>query len=70
MENGGRDALAVGGYNEDVKIMLDNTDMHVKIHNELDKDTFAKEENINIINGRIRFIVNGKEIVRENHEED
>lgn len=65
MENGGSKALALGGYSEDTRVELNNVDTSVKLRTTLDRDTFAPEENISIINGRNRFVINGQERERE-----
>ena len=68
LENGGAKALAIGGYTEDTDIYIGNADAKVRIQNELGVDTHAKEDRIRIVNGRTRFLVNGKEIVRESED--
>ena len=65
IENAGESALAFGGYSEDTKVELTSVDTRVKVYNKLDKDTYASDENIKIVNGRCKVFVNDKEIERE-----
>ena len=58
----GKNALVFGGYSEDSNIVLANSDISVKIRTTLEKETFAREENIKINNSRTRIIVNGQEV--------
>lgn len=64
LENSGNNALGIGGIMCDCKIKLTGTDTRVNIHNGLDKGTYAKKEDIVVINGRYKEIVNNEEILR------
>ena len=68
LENGGVKALGIGGYTEDTSIYFGNADTKLKLTNELGIDSYVKEDRIRIVNGRSRFLVNGKEIQREVEE--
>ena len=65
LEDAGSEALALGGIDRPSKISLINADTRVNIHNSTGKDTYAKDEDIEIVNGRRNFIVNDEEILRE-----
>ena len=65
MENAGEEALAFGGYNDNSEVNLTSVDVRVDVHNKLDKETFAKDESIKIVNGRCKIEVNDKEVERE-----
>lgn len=65
MENAGKEAIAFGGYNENTDVMCHSADIKVNIHNLIDKDTFAADDRIKIVNGRRSFTVNGRQIERE-----
>ncbi|MBR6401883.1 MAG: EAL domain-containing protein [Eubacterium sp.] len=65
MENAGEEALAFGGYNDNSEVNLTSVDIRVDVHNKLDKETFAKDESIKIVNGRCKIEVNDKEVERE-----
>ena len=61
----GKEALALGGYNEDTLIELNSADTKVEVHNVINKDTFAPDDKIQIVNGRMSFIVNDKPVERK-----
>lgn len=63
--NSGKEALALGGYNEDTYIDLNSADTKVEVHNVINKDTFAPDDKIQIVNGRMSFIVNDKPVERK-----
>ena len=65
IEASGERALAFGGYGEDTVLTFKGSDTKVEVHNSLGRDTFAKQENITIVNGRRKFTVNGKDVPRE-----
>ncbi|MCQ2505383.1 MAG: EAL domain-containing protein [Saccharofermentans sp.] len=65
LDNAGNHALAVGGVKCETSITLKSTDTRVKIHNGLGRDTYAEDDNISIVNGRVKFIVNDQDIIRE-----
>ena len=64
LENSGKEALAIGGMTGGTYIRLENSDAKVDVHTALQTDTYAKDEDIKIVNGRIRFLVNGYEVDR------
>ena len=64
IETIGQEALAFGGYSEDTRILLCDSDAKVEVRSALGKETFASDENICIKNSRHRLIVNGSEIKR------
>ncbi|MCR5479578.1 MAG: EAL domain-containing protein [Ruminococcus sp.] len=61
----GKNALALGGRNENIDIVFNNVDTRSDVHNLIDKDTYAPPERIRLINGRRTFMVNDKEIERK-----
>ena len=63
--NSGKEALALGGYNEDTLIDLNSADTRVEVHNVINKDTYAPDDKIQIVNGRMSFVVNDKTIERK-----
>lgn len=63
--NSGEKALAMGGFNDKCVIDLVSTDTRVEVHNKIDTDTYAKEDNIRICRGRRLFMVNEREIDRK-----
>ena len=63
--NSGKEALALGGYNEDTFIDLNSADTKVEVHNVINKDTYAPDDKIQIVNGRMNFIVNDRTIKRK-----
>ena len=64
LENSGKEALAIGGMTGGTYIRIEYSDAKVDVHTALKTDTFAKDEDIKIVNGRIRFLVNGYEVER------
>ncbi len=64
IENVGIKALGIGGYSEDTKFLLDNGDIRETVHNQIGVDTYAKDEQIHIVNGRARFSVNDEPLKR------
>ncbi|MCR5214522.1 MAG: EAL domain-containing protein [Eubacterium sp.] len=65
IEDTGKKSLVFGGNSEDTTISLVSTDTRIKLYNKLDRETFAKDENFKIVNGRCKIFVNEKEIERE-----
>ncbi len=55
----GANALAFGGLNENTRMDLSSSDVSVELMTATHKDTFAPEKNLNIRNGKYRFMVNG-----------
>lgn len=64
VENAGQSALAIGGVECNTKIDLCSTDIRVNVHNGLGRDTYAEDDDITILNGRVMFMVNDKSIDR------
>lgn len=62
MENAGKESLAFGGVEQETHIRIESADTRVELHNNLGFDTYAKDEDINITNGRMRVIVNDHEV--------
>ena len=65
VNNVGEKALAFGGFEGDTNISLIGVDTRVKVFNTVGCETFAKDENITIVNGRCRIIVNDNDVERE-----
>ena len=65
LENTGQESLAFGGYEKKTVIKMESADARVEIHNNLDKETYASDEDFIIKNGRISVIVNEKEVRHE-----
>ncbi len=63
--NAGKQAVAFGGYNEDTDILLSSADTNVEVHNLIGKDTYASDDRIRIVNGRMNFVVNDMQIERD-----
>ena len=64
MENVGNKALGIGGYSDDTRFILNNGDIKEEIHNQLGVDTYAKDENFRVVNGRARIFVNNNQLER------
>ena len=65
LHNAGKNALAFGGMSDDTDLVLNNADTRVDLHNLIGVDTYAKQDRIRIINGRINIAVNDKQVKRE-----
>ena len=65
MENVGKNGLIFGGVEKPVKISLVAADIKTNLHNATDIDTYAKDEDFTVINGRCRFMVNDRTIERK-----
>lgn len=65
IDNAGLKALSVGGYEGSVKVNLSNVDTRINVHNSLEFGTMAKDEEVIIINGRYRELVNDSEVERK-----
>ena len=63
-ENTGKQALVFGGYEPDTTLKLLDSDTQIVVHSAIGKDTFAPDENICIINGRRKIIINDAEVER------
>ena len=57
----GKETLAFGGYNDDVKLNMSYSGIFVSIKSLLNTETMAKEENIRIVNCTYQGRINGKE---------
>lgn len=64
-ENSGNEALVFGGKEQDVKIEMDKADVKIDIHTGLNRDTYAENDDIRIFDGRLRCMVNGREVERK-----
>ena len=56
---------ALDGKTKDTYIELNSADTKVEVHNLINKDTFAPDDKIQIVNGRMSFIVNDKPVERK-----
>jgi len=65
----GREALALGNFNKNCKIKFLDSDVDSDIKSNLQSDVGALESDISIYNGRVLFMLNGAEIVRETRHE-
>ena len=65
MNNTGEDAISFGGFNENSEINLTGVDTRVKLFNTVGRDLYAKDEDVKIVNGRCKIVVNDAEIERE-----
>ena len=65
VESAGEKAIMFGGYNENSKVLLHNVDTRAEIHNSLEKDTYIKEEDYRVENGRYKVAVNDNQIDRK-----
>lgn len=64
LENAGKESLAFGGVDQETHIRLESADTRVELHNNVGVETYAKDEDIVINNGRISVIVNDEEVKR------
>lgn len=64
LEISGKEALVFGGFRADSVISLIDSDIQAVVRSAIGKDTMAPDENVHIINGRRRIIVNENEIER------
>ena len=65
IEASGDQALAMGGYNDDVFAVLDSSDIKWTVNNKIAADSYIRSENLRIINGRGRFMLNGQQLSRD-----
>ena len=65
IEMAGERALVFGGYSDQTFIELLGTDTKALVHNSCGRDTYAKDENVRIVNGRRKIMVNDTEIQRQ-----
>ncbi len=64
LESTGKQALLFGGCGSDSRIDLLNSDTQAVVHSAIGRDTMAPDENVRVINGRRRIIINGAEFER------
>ena len=64
MKSTGKQALIFGGSNPDTEVELLNSDTQAVVYSAIGKDILAPDENVHIINGRRRIIINDVEIER------
>ena len=62
LEVTGKRSLIFGGYDGDTSLKIFNSDINAVVRSAIGKDTYAPEESIHIVNGRIKILVNDKEI--------
>ncbi len=60
----GKNALIFGGHDKSTTVDLRNSHTKTTVHNALDLDTYAKEEDFKIVNGRGNFVINDKILER------
>ncbi len=65
LENSGDEALIFGGREKITKVELEKADVKCELRTGLDRDTYAAEDDFRVIDGRSRFMINGKEISRK-----
>ena len=63
IENAGEKALAIGGT-EDTIATFNDVDTKIELHNSLGVETYAKDENITMVNGKCNILVNDVAIRR------
>ncbi len=63
-ESNGRNALIFGGFSDDNKIVMKNIDATTDLSTDQGRDSFAKDDDFSIINGRSEFKINGGVIER------
>ena len=66
--NVGAKALAIGGYTEDTHFLLENGDLREDIRNRIGVDTYASDDNIRVVNGRTRILINGEPFERASED--
>ena len=65
VDNVGENALAFGGLTDNTVASFVGVDTRIKVHNTIGRETYAKDENITIVNGRCKILVNDEEIERD-----
>lgn len=59
----GDEALAIGGFSCNTKLLFENSDSYIRINSgNIDYNDYIKEENVEKIGGRVKFIFNDVEI--------
>ena len=61
----GENGLIFGGKDMPSKVFLNSSDIKSNVHNALDIDSYTKDDDFRIINGRCRFMVNDKPVDRK-----
>ena len=64
-ENSGDEALIIGGKEQITGIDMDKADVKIDIHTGLNRDTYATEDEIRVLDGRLSCRVNGRDIERK-----
>jgi hypothetical protein len=62
LESMGREALAYGGYSEDVRVIVYNVTVDINVKNDINRITNALQENVSIKFGSSNIVLNGKKI--------
>ena len=65
LENAGDAALIFGGIEQITRLNMDKADVKSETHTKLGRDTYAEGEDIRIFDGRMRCMVNDKEVERK-----
>ncbi len=65
IDSAGERALAIGGVEKDVEGDIDGADIRITLYNSFGIETYAKEENMNMINTRCSILVNDNVIERK-----
>lgn len=65
VDNIGENAMAFGGLTDNTVASFVGVDTRIKVHNTIGRETYAKDENITIVNGRCKIMVNDEEIERD-----
>ncbi|MBQ6231596.1 MAG: EAL domain-containing protein [Eubacterium sp.] len=65
-DSSGKNALVFGGFSDENKISIRNADVMTNLVSETGRDTFATEENFELVNGRPQFKINGFAFERTN----
>ena len=61
----GREAISFGNANKNCKMTFIDCDVDSEIKSNLESDVGAQESDIKILNGRMQFVLNGREIIRK-----
>lgn len=59
---GGKNALPFGGFSRDTKVSLNNVDTTIKLETEVDVEKYVLIDDMEVITGRTRVIVNDNEV--------
>ncbi len=61
VNNAGESAIAFGGFNDRSVAKFIGVDTRIKVFNTIDVETYTKDENIEIVNGRCKIVINDEE---------